>query len=197
VTDGLVPVGEGHTAVHEEERADLIPTYIATRGELFAAEEANIAAGTYGLAPTPEILLDDLYLRELHRRMFAAVWKWAGSYRLLETNIGVDPIDIATGVRSLVADTLTWLEYATFDHDELAVRFHHRLVFIHPFVNGNGRHGRIATDLLTVAIGRPQFTWGRNLRVTTEELRARYQQALQKLDADQDDVADLVAFART
>lgn len=197
MSDPLVPVSDGQTEVSAEERAELIPTWIATRGELFAAEEANIFQGTLGLAPATAVLLDDLYLRRLHTRMFNEVWKWAGRYRRLETNLGIDPLEIPVAVRALVADAVAWVENGTFDVDELCVRFHHQLVAIHPFVNGNGRHGRISSDLLVASMGAPAFSWGRHLDVDTNVLRLRYHTALQRADRDRDDVADLIAFARS
>jgi Fic-DOC domain mobile mystery protein B len=197
VSDPLVPLGDGQTEVPAEERAELIPTWISTRGELFAAEEANIAAGTLGLAPSSAVLLDDFYLRRLHIRMFNEVWNWAGRYRRLETNLGIDPREIPATVRALVGDAIAWVEHATFDVDELCARFHHQLVAIHPFVNGNGRHGRISTDLLAKSLGAPAFSWGRHLAVDTVDLRLRYRTALQRADTDRDDIADLIAFARS
>ncbi|HEV2369044.1 MAG TPA: mobile mystery protein B [Acidimicrobiales bacterium] len=197
MSDPLVPVGEGHTEVSEEDRVGLLPTYIATRGELFQAEEENIAAATFGRKPAAQTLLDDLYLRRLHQAMFDQVWKWAGKYRTRETNIGIEPTLISAALRELVHNTRVWVELSSFDADETAVRFHHRIVQIHPFVNGNGRHGRIAADLLIRALGRDPFTWGRNLSVGTAELRARYHAALRRVDADPDDIVDLAAFARS
>jgi Fic-DOC domain mobile mystery protein B len=197
MTDPLVPAGEGHTPIGDEDREGLIPTYIATRGELFAAEEANIAVATYGLRPNPSELLDDLYLRRLHQAMFNRVWRWAGRYRTGEVNIGIDPADVGIQVRALVADANSWVANASFKLDELAVRFHHRLVQIHPFVNGNGRHGRVAADLLIQSLGRPAFGWGRGLHLETDDLRGRYQRALQAMDADPDDIESLITFARS
>jgi fido (protein-threonine AMPylation protein) len=84
-----------------------------------------------------------------------------------------------------------------FEADEIGVRFHHRIVQIHPFVNGNGRHGRIAADLLVSGLGQDPFTWGRGLNMSTVELRARYHTALRRAAADPDDIADLAAFARS
>ncbi|MHB1911029.1 MAG: mobile mystery protein B [Acidimicrobiales bacterium] len=197
MSDPLVPLGDGHTEVSEDDRAYLIPSYIATLGELFAAEEENVAAGTFGRNPSWAVLLDDLYLRALHRSMFDRVWKWAGQYRTRETNIGIEPTRIVTAVRLLVDDTRTWVEQSTFEPDGIALRFHHRLVLIHPFVNGNGRHGRIAADFLARALGRPIFTWGRGLKLSTPELRGRYHTALRHADADPEDIGDLEEFARS
>lgn len=193
--DPLVPVGDGHTALSDEDRQSLIPTYIASRGELFDAEQRNISEALLRRPPVPSELLDDNYLRGLHRAMFGDVWKWAGTYRLRETNLGIDPSQIPTAVHDLTYDTRTWLEQHVYEPDELAVRFHHRLVFIHPFPNGNGRHGRVAADYLIRGLGREPFSWGAGLSVETEELRAAYIGALKR--ADLSEIADLLAFARS
>jgi Fic-DOC domain mobile mystery protein B len=177
VTDPFVPVGDGHTELSEDDRLGLIPTHIATRGELFDAEQTNIAQALLRRRPTVTQLLDDKYLRELHKAMFNQVWKWAGRYRRTEANIGIDPDQIPVEVRSLADDATGWVEYGTYEPDELAVRLHHRLVAIHPFPNGNGRHGRIAADYLITALRYEPLSWGTNLNVDTDELRAAYRHA--------------------
>jgi Fic-DOC domain mobile mystery protein B len=198
VTDLLGPVGDGHTPIPDEMVAALIPTYVSTLPELFAAEEENIAQGTYGRTPTAAELLDDLYLRGLHKAMFADVWTWAGTYRQHNLNVVLTDWHAITGlVKQLVEDAAAWVERETYPPDELAVRFHHRLVLIHPFVNGNGRHGRISADLLVSALGEPKFTWGAELDLDRPALRAEYRIALQRMDDDHDDVDDLLTFARS
>lgn len=192
--DLLFPAGEGHTELSDEDRLGLIPSYIATRGELFRAEESNIADAHRRRPPTLTQLLDDKFLRNLHKAMFGQVWNWAGIYRQRETNIGIEPGQIATAVRSLVYDARVWIEAAVDDPDEIAVRFHHRLVQIHPFRNGNGRHGRIAADYLAVALGLEPFSWGAGLTVETDDLRRIYRKALQR--ADEGDIQELLGFAR-
>jgi Fic-DOC domain mobile mystery protein B len=195
MTGGLLPVGDGHTALSEEDREGLIPSYISTRGELFEAEQRNIAEATLRRPPTVQELLDDAYLRRLHRAMFHQVWRWAGRYRRRETNIGIDPIEIAVAVRATVDDAKAWIDFGTYDVDEVAVRFHHRLVQIHPFPNGNGRHGRIAADYLIAGLGQHRLTWGATLDVDTDELRRAYRAALVR--ADRGEIDELVAFARS
>lgn len=195
MSDGLVPTGDGHTELDEDERNDLIPTYIATRRELFDAEQRNITKALLRARPTVERLLDDKYLRELHRSMFGDVWSWAGRYRIRETNIGVEPTLISTAVKTLVDDTRTWIDHTTYPIDEIGARFHHRLVAVHPFVNGNGRHGRIAADLLVAALGQEPFSWGSGLAVDTDRLRRAYREAL--VAADHDDLHLLLAFVRS
>lgn len=196
MTDPLLPIGDGHTELTDDDRQGLLLDYISTRGELNEAEQRNIVQATVKRRPpTPKELLDDRYLRGLHRAMFDEVWKWAGQYRQRETNIGIEPAHIPTEVRSLTDDARSWIEHKTYAPDELCVRFHHRLVAIHPFLNGNGRHGRIAADYLIAALGRDRFSWGANLGVTTDELRRRYLKALHL--ADRHEIQPLVTFARS
>ncbi len=196
MTDPLVPIGDGHTELSDDDRQWLLLSYISTHGELNQAEQQNILHGTLTRRPpSAKVLLDDRYLRGLHKAMFGQVWRWAGQYRGRETNIGVEPALIPTQVRSLTDDAQSWIEHETYDPDELCVRFHHRLVAIHPFANGNGRHGRIAADYLIRALGRAAFSWGSGLSVPTDQLRARYLQALQL--ADGHEIGALTSFARS
>lgn len=195
MTDPLVPLGDGHTELSDEDRQGLIPPYLSTRAELFDAEQRNIAEALLRRAPTVAQLLDDAYLRRLHRAMFGRVWTWAGMYRLRETNLGIEPRQIPGAVRNLVEDTRTWVATGAYEPDELAVQFHHRLVAIHPFPNGNGRHGRIAAEYLVAGLGRELFSWGANLDANTQQLRASYRNALRRADAG--DITELLAFARS
>jgi Fic-DOC domain mobile mystery protein B len=195
LSDPLAPQGDGHTELSEEDREGLIPSYIATRGDLFDAEQRNVAAALRRRAPSIDALLDDKYLRNLHKAMFDQVWAWAGRYRTRETNIGIDPTQVGTAVRTLVDDARTWVDVGTYEPDESAARFHHRLVQIHPFPNGNGRHGRIAADYLLLSKDEPAFTWGRNLDVGVDELRRNYHRALQR--ADDGYIDQLLAFCRS
>jgi len=181
-SDPLLPFDDGHAPIGADDSQGLKLSYITTRGELNEAEQENILrARQRRRPPTLEALLDDKYLRSLHRAMFGDVWAWAGSYRRLETLIGIDPAQIAVCVRSLVGDARIWSE-----HEEplaVAVRFHHRLVQIHPFPNGNGRHGRQAADYLMEALGQPAFTWGAVSGVSdVQETRRRYLAALREAD---------------
>jgi len=195
VTDALLPIRDGHTELSPEDHEGLIPSYIATRGELFYAEQRNISQALLRRAPRTEELLDDIYLRDLHRAMFGQVWNWAGQFRQRETNIGIDPTHIAVAVRTLVDDVAWWIDAETYAIDEIAVRFHHRLVAIHPFRNGEGRHGRVAADYLAQASGAEPFSWGRHLDASTPELRKAYQSALQ--NADDGKINPLLTFARS
>lgn len=195
MSDALLPLGDGHTALDEDDRHGLIPTWIATRGDLFDAEQRNITTALLGRRPSTSQLLDDKYLRDLHRAMFGEVWRWAGKYRRTQTNLGLTPAHIPAAVRTLVDDAVAWVDHRTYEPDELAVRFHHRLVAIHPFPNGNGRHGRIAADCLITSLRLAPFQWGAGLDLDTAQLRDRYLQALR--NADQGDHTQLVEFARS
>ena len=194
MTDPLVPLGGGHTALSEEDRLGLLPTYIATRGDLFDAEQRNIARALLRPAPSTLTLLSDAYLRNLHRSMLGEVWEWAGRYRVRETNIGIAPDLIPSAMRNLVGDVRAWVDHRAYEADELAVRFHHRLVAIHAFPNGNGRHGRIAADYLITSLKGEPFLWGAQLDADTDELRTAYLQALRR--ADDGEIAELLIFGR-
>ncbi len=194
-TNPLIPLGDGHTPLGDDDRQGLKLTYVTTRDELNEAEQENILRARQGRRPpTVEALLDDKYLRDLHRAMFGDVWTWAGQYRQLEMSLGIDPVQIAVRVRDLVSDTKIWI--ASEEPLIAAVRFHHRLVWIHPFSNGNGRHGRLAADYLIVALGQPPLTWGafsgaRNI----EQVRQQYLIALRA--ADRGDFGPLEEFVVT
>ncbi|WP_423918942.1 mobile mystery protein B [Candidatus Poriferisodalis sp.] len=195
MSDLSAPLGDGHTLLPDDDRAGLLQPDIATRQELFAAEQRNIATALLRPQPTLPVLLDDRYLRGLHKAMFGEVLARAGRYRRSETNIGIPPTYITEEVRKVVDDAATWVEHKTYEPDELAVRFHHRLVDIHPFANGNGRHSRISADLLIANLGRAAFSSGHNLGLPTETRRQRYLAALHSADAGEID--DLVSFARS
>lgn len=186
---------EANTPLTAEEREQLIPTYISTRGELNEAEQVNITRALRWATRARDFdPFNDAQLRELHRRMFDDVWKWAGLYRTTLRNIGIEANRIPTEVRQLGDDARYWADNGVFPADECAVRFSHRLVSIHPFPNGNGRHSRIAADLLAVRLGRPVFSWGEANLIDAGETRKQYVAALQAADAG--DIEPLLGFAR-
>ena len=184
---------DGHTPLSEQEHQGLLLSHIATRDDLNDAEQRNIAKALRRRAPTVDRLLDDMYLRGLHKAMFGEVWDWAGKYRQRVTNIGVAPAHIATDLRILTDDARDWVKREYFQPDELAVRFHHRLVTIHPFPDGNGRHSRICADYLVQALGQAPFSWGAHLDLKTDALRRTYLAALRT--ADRGDFSPLLSFA--
>jgi Fic-DOC domain mobile mystery protein B len=183
------------TPLTEEELAGLIPSYVTLRPELNEVEQANILEAEEWAFTRERDVLDEGFLKNLHKRMFGRVWKWAGTLRRSEKNIGVDAYQISVDLRKLLDDCRFWIEHETHEPDEIAARFHHRLVLIHPFPNGNGRHARTAADLLLVRLGRPRFTWGRANLVSAGKNRTTYIAALHA--ADKHDIAPLLAFVRS
>jgi Fic-DOC domain mobile mystery protein B len=183
------------TPLTEEELAGLIPSYVTLRPELNEVEQANILEAEEWAFTRERDVLDEGFLKNLHKRMFGRVWKWAGTLRRSEKNIGVDAYQISVDLRKLLDDCRFWIEHETYESDEIAARFHHRLVLIHPFPNGNGRHARTAADLLLVRLGRPRFTWGRANLVSAGKNRTTYIAALHA--ADKHDIAALLAFVRS
>ena len=180
----------------------LIPTWVATRDDLNAVEQANIAAVILRLRRrrlTTAVVLDELFVRGPHTSMFGDVWSWAGTYRTTERNIGVDPRSIVIGVRNLVDDAAGWMppDRTWLNRDQAVCRVHYRLVAIHPFPNGNGRHARAYADLLMRTLGGQPFTWGARNAQGAEPDRQRYLSALRAADANGDDIDPLVAFARS
>ena len=192
----FVPEDDAATPLTNDERAGLIPSWVTFRHELNEVEQANIAAGRlWAFRQTRRELLDERFLRDLHKRMLGDVWTWAGQYRKTERNIGVPAWQIAPELRSLLDDIHLWHEQTVFGPDELAVRFHHRLVSIHPFPNGNGRHSRLAADLMVTRLGGSNFTWGSTSLNQPSQVRADYIEALRR--ADKHDITALITFARS
>ena len=188
----------GATPLDPDEAADLLPRHITTQGDLNAWEQANILQGDRWAARQKRFdLLSEGFVRELHRHMFNKTWRWAGTFRKSNKNIGVDWTHIATRLRDLLDNTRFQIEHPVYEADELAVRFHHQLVWIHPFPNGNGRHARLMADWLVMRWGRPRLTWGRHQAAVIDAgtLRERYLAALRA--ADQGQMADLLTFARS
>jgi Fic-DOC domain mobile mystery protein B len=189
---------DGQTPLDHDEAAQLRLVSITTRGELDIAEQASIAQATrWALSRTrrPYSVLDEPFLRRLHKRLFGDVWRWAGDYRRTSRNLGVDWWLIPAEIAQLLGDAHYWVDHRTYDVDEVCVRFHHRLVAIHPFPNGNGRHARLAADVLCASLGGAAFSWGRGIDVEPHVVRATYIAALQAADAG--DPADLISFARS
>jgi Fic-DOC domain mobile mystery protein B len=191
----------GATPLNPDEAEGLLHSHVATRGELDELEEANIQIGLeWALGRTSRSgrqldVLSEEFLYALHERMFGDVWSWAGQVRRSEKNIGVARHTIRIEVRNLIEGARVWRERGVYSADEIAVRFHHRLVAIHPFPNGNGRHARLMADLLALQAGRPAFSWGGGRLTSTSELRTAYINALRM--ADGGDIAPLLEFARS
>tara|TARA_R110002110_G_scaffold415847_1_gene657764 strand:- start:23910 stop:24503 length:594 start_codon:yes stop_codon:yes gene_type:complete len=181
----LLDYPDGATPLDPDEMEGLRFSHVSTRGELDQLEQANIVDGMAWLKrqKSPDVLTEG-FACDLHKQLFGKVWKWAGSFRRTEKNIGVDPIQIAIQLRQLLDDARFWIENDTYPPKELAARFHHKLVYIHPFPNGNGRHARIMADaLLTKLMGEPEIDWAGGYKLENmNERRDQYIAALRLAD---------------
>ncbi len=188
---------EGATPLDPDEIDGLLLTHITTRGELDRWEQDNIIKAVAWLDKTqPKDILNEGFIKRLHQRMLGDVWGWAGKFRQRDKNIGVPWWRISTDLKTLCDDVDWWIEQEVYESDEMAVRFHHRLVSIHPFHNGNGRHARLMADLLIEnVLGHPKFSWGGHDLAKMSDARRRYVDAIHA--ADQSDYDPLLEFARS
>ncbi len=190
-------VAPGNTPLDPTEAEGLIPK-ISTLGELNQVEGFNILSARRWANEDQAIasdLLSSSSLRKLHLKMFDRTWRWAGKYRITQKSIGIEAFRIASEIENLVSNTKTWIEFGTYSPLEIAVRFHHRLVQVHAFPNGNGRHARLTTDLLCQQLRIEPFTWGSHLIEERAQVRRKYIAALQ--DADNHDFTALLVLVQS
>jgi Fic-DOC domain mobile mystery protein B len=172
------------TPIDLNEAAGLIPAHLTLQRELNEYEEANILEATeWLLARRRGDPLDERFIHLVHRRMFNQTWKWAGKPRRSDKNIGVSWYEIPVRLRQMLGDVRAQIQHSAYSPNEIAARYHHRLVVIHVYPNGNGRHARLMADLLLTQLAGRQFEWGRGSLVAANELRARYIAALRAADA--------------
>ena len=182
---------DNSTPLTAEEKDGLKLKWITLRSELNEAEARNIAqAQVWLMSNKNKDFCSDTFLRELHKKMFGDVWKWAGTYRTSERNIGVAPYQIPMKLMQLFDDVNFWIENKTYSNREIAVRLHHKLVQIHPFPNGNGRVSRLMADLVLEKLEGTKLYWGNTNLVNVSEIRSTYIAALRKADAG--DYSDLL-----
>jgi len=190
---------EGQTELDEEEKEGLLLKSITTREELDEFEQQNIEKAiqwTFGRKFKKEQLLSEKFIRNLHKKMYGDVWKWSGQFRNSEKNIGVKSFLIPVELKNLLDDCLYWIEHNTYEQEEIAIRFKHRLVSIHCFSNGNGRHSRLLADLIMENIFKGTFfTWGGNNLLKQTDTRSIYIKALKM--ADNYEILPLIAFAKS
>ena len=173
---------DGATPVDPDEAEALLPAHVHTRAELNLWEQENILEAARWAVRARSPALTEVTVRELHRRMFDETWAWAGRYRTSDKNIGAPWPTVSTEVRDLLEDGRYWLEHRTFTIDEAAARLHHRLVKVHPFPNGNGRHSRLWCDMVLRQLGRPPFDWKNRELDSAGEARRAYIAALRAAD---------------
>lgn len=186
----------GATPIDPDEALGLIPVHITTQADLNAWEEMNIVEGANWIKRQKITQsLNEGLVRELHHRMFNQTWLWAGTFRKSAKSIGIDWPQISVALRNLLDNTTYQIEHQTMSIDEIAVRFHHQLVLIHAFPNGNGRHARLMADALIMSLGGERFTWGGNKPIKTlGTTRQSYLSALRA--ADNGHLDSLMQFAR-
>lgn len=190
---------EGQTPLDEEEKEGLLIYSISTRAELDEFEQQNIEQAMHwslGRGIKPGSLFTEKMLREVHKRMYGQVWEWAGKFRKSNKNIGVDKYEIPTAVRNLIDDVKYWRDNNIYTPDEITIRFKHRLVSIHCFPNGNGRHSRLMADIIINKIFKmPIYTWGSANLVKKGDQRTSYLKAVKAADAG--NIQPLIQFARS
>jgi Fic-DOC domain mobile mystery protein B len=182
-----VEYAPGATPLDPNEISGLLPSDIVLQAQLNEAEQANILrAEAWAFSKKHGDVLSEAFVKRLHKEMFQDVWRWAGQFRKSDKSIGVGWLMVGIDLKKLLDDTRYWIEHKTYPWDELGARFHHRLVLIHPFPNGNGRHARLMTDLLLTLNGQNRFTWGAGLDgdlYLATEVRVKYIDALRNADA--------------
>lgn len=191
----------GQTPLDEEEKEGLRIASLTTKAELDELEQRNIEQAVRWTIERrrkfdAREILTEQFIMALHKRMFGDVWKWAGSFRSTDKNLGVSKYYIGTELRKLLDDAAFWVENNSFPDDEIAIRFKHRIVSIHCFANGNGRHSRLMADIIAEKLfGAPVFSWGAINLSAAGEARSKYLAALR--DADKGDYKTLILFARS
>lgn len=189
---------EGQTPIDEDEKSGLKIKSITTQKELDEFEQLNIEKAVewtiYSNFKTEKIL-SEKFIKDLHKKMYGDVWKWAGEFRKSDKNIGIRWTQIGIALKNLLDDTKFWIENKTYSPEEIAIRFKHRIVAIHCFPNGNGRHSRMMADIIIESIfGQDAFTWNRSNMVKADETRKNYILALK--EADNGNINPLIEFAK-
>ncbi len=188
----------GQTPLDPDEAAGLKPKHITTQAQLNEWEQQNIVQGQRWVfrAAKKRKVLEEAFVRDLHKHMFSKTWTWAGTFRNSDKSIGMPWEQIGQRLNQLLGNVDWQISNAAGELDEIAVRFHRDLVWVHPFPNGNGRHARLLTDILIEQLGATRFSWGANADLAAHgATRARYIEALKS--ADQGNYAHLLEFARS
>jgi hypothetical protein len=185
----------GATPIDADEAAGLIPSHLSLQKELNEFEEINILEAVQWLNTQRRgDPLDVDFIYRVHHRMFGKTWRWAGKPRLTDKNIGVPSYEIRPRLRLMLDDVAAQIKHQSYGPTELAARYHHRLVAIHVFPNGNGRHARLMADLLLMKLASERFDWGRDSLMAATDTRAIYIAALKSADAG--DYAPLLTFLK-
>lgn len=189
---------DGQTPLDEDEKDGLLINSISTRGELDEFEQQNIESAIQWILTRKfknEQIFTEAFIQDLHKRMYGKVWSWVGKYRRTNKNIGVDKLQIPIDLKALLDDAMYWITNEVFPPDEVAIRFKHKLVSIHCFPNGNGRHSRLMADIIIEKIyNQPVFTWGGANSSNENDIRDKYLRAIKA--ADKGEFSLLLEFVR-
>lgn len=189
---------EGQTALDEEEKEGLKIKLITTKKELDQFEQLNIEKAvewTIHNKFKAEKIISEKFIKDLHKKMYGDVWKWAGKFRKTNKNIGVKWTQIDIEIKKLIEDTRFWLKNNTYSPQEIAIRFKHRIVLIHCFPNGNGRHSRLMADIIIESVfGKDIFSWHKSNMIKADETRKKYIISLK--EADKGNIKPLLDFAQ-
>lgn len=190
---------DGQTPIDEDEKLGLLISTISTKSELDEFEQLNIEGAMQWLKGKKfkgSEVFSEPFVCMIHRRMYGSVWSWAGKFRSTNKNIGVDKFQVSQSLRMLCNDAHYWVEHQVYSPDEIAIRFKHRLVSIHCFPNGNGRHSRLMADaIIENFFGQMHFSWGSQNLMNQDDARRAYIEAVRK--ADRGSISPLLQFARS
>ena len=189
---------KGQTPLNEEEKDGLLIKTITLQKELDEFEQLSIEKAvewTIHANLKQDRILSEKFIKDLHKKMYGGVWKWAGEFRKSEKNIGIKWTQIGIELKNLIDDTKYWIENKTYPPEEIAIRFKHRIVEIHCFLNGNGRHSRMMADIIVESIfGKEVFSWNKSNMVRADKTRKEYIAALRI--ADNGNINPLIEFAK-
>ncbi len=190
---------EGQTPIDEEEIEGLKIETISTKVELDEFEQLNIEEALQWIISkkfNPKQVFTEKFIRDLHKRMYGNIWDWAGHFRKTNKNIGIDTHQIPIQLKVLCDDALFWVENVTYPPEEIAIRFKHRLVSIHCFANGNGRHSRLMADIIIEKLfNKKSFSWGAGNLSKANDTRSAYLIAVKQ--ADLNEYQHLLDFAKS
>ncbi len=190
---------DGQTPLDEEEKEGLLIPSVANKGELDEFEQQNIEEAIQwilGRSLKAETIFSERFVKSLHERMYGEIWKWAGQFRKSDKNLGIDKWQIPVALKTLLEDALFWVQNETYEADEIAIRFKHRIVNVHCFSNGNGRHSRLMADIIVEKLyKRSVFSWGAANLSKESRIREIYLRAVK--EADKGNYQLLIDFARS
>lgn len=141
---------EGSTLTEEQVSAVLDGKPVLASARELAEVQGAIAAYDK-LNELNPYKLDDLL--EAHRLMMGAVLKQAGSFRSKPVGVykGKEVVHVAPPahkISGLMAELFDWVKQSDAHPLIVSSVFHYEFEFIHPFIDGNGRMGRLWQTLM-------------------------------------------------